>query len=331
MKRARIIGMGSYLPSRVLTNKDLEKMVDTSDEWIVSRTGISERRLASDEEFPSTMGIAAAEKALQQANLSADEIDCILVATMSGDYVAPSTANLIQSGLKAKKAAAMDIQAACTGFLYALSVAKSYVESGMYKNVLVVASEKMSAFIDYEDRSTCVLFGDGAGSVVVSSTGSGLHLDAICLGSDGDLATYGWIPAGGSRSPASLETVEARSHFFKMSGNEVFKHAVRRMSQAASECLEKACLDRSKISWLVPHQANKRIVDAVAKYFDIEEDKVFLTLQKYGNTSASSVIVALNELSEMHSFKDQEHILLVAFGVGFTWGAALLTFATDPA
>lgn len=322
---ARIIGLGSYLPERVLSNQDLEQMVETSDEWIVSRTGMRERRLAAADEFPSDMGAKAAQQALQACQMSPQEIDMILVATMSPDYLSPSTANLIQAKLQAHRAASMDVQAACTGFLYVLSIAKAYVESGLYQHILVVGTEKMSAFMDYQDRTTCVLFGDGAAAAVVSSKGEGLQIQTICLGSDGQLADLIKIPAGGSRHPASCATLEQRQHYFKMSGNEVFKHAVRRMSAAARECLTQAGLEEKEISWLVPHQANKRIIDAIAKNFHLSEEKVYQTVHKYGNTSASSVAIALDELMKEHNIQEGEHLMLVAFGGGLTWGATILT------
>lgn len=328
-KTARIIGLGSYLPERVLNNQELERMVETSDEWIVSRTGMRERRLAAGDEFPSDMGAKAAEQALQSGGIDAASIDMIIVATMSPDYISPSTANLIQAKLHAEKAASMDIQAACTGFIYALSLAKAYVESGIYRFVLVIAAEKMSAFVDYQDRSTCIIFGDGAGAAVVASSGAGLKIDSLCLGSDGHLADLVKIPAGGSRKPASHETVDQRLHYFKMNGNEVFKHAVRRMSAASLECLAKAGLNETDVTWLVPHQANKRIIDAISKNFNIPEDKVYQTLHKYGNTSASSIAIALDELLQEHQLQEGEHILLTAFGGGLTWGATLLTKIGD--
>lgn len=322
---ARIIGLGSYLPKRILSNQDLEKMVDTSDEWIVSRTGMKERRLAAVDEFPSDMGTVAAQKALQNAGVAVADVDMILVATMSPDYVSPSTASLIQGNIQATRAAAMDIQAACTGFLYGLSIAKAYIESGTYQTVLLVATEKMSAFIDYTDRTTCVLFGDGASAAVITNKGEGLRVDTLCLGADGSLADLAKIPAGGARYPASIETVSQKSHCFKMDGNEVFKHAVRRMSGAVKECLAKAGLDKMQVGWLIPHQANKRIIDAIAKKFNIPEEKVYKTVHKYGNTSASSILIALDELIQEYTCREGEHLLLTAFGVGLTWGAAILT------
>lgn len=322
---ARIISVQSYLPERVLTNRDLEKMVDTTDEWIVSRTGMHERRLAAADEFPSDMGAKAAIKVLESAQFASEKIDAILVATMTPDYISPSTAALIQAKIGATRAFAMDIQAACSGFLFCLSIAKAYIESGLYQNILVIATEKMSAFIDYQDRSTCVLFGDGAASALVTNAGAGLRLDAVSLGTDGTMADLIAIPAGGSRHPASSETVSQNLHYFKMTGNEVFKHAVRRMSAACRECLEQAGLEEGHVGWLIPHQANKRIIDAIAKQFNISDEKVYKTVHKYGNTSASSIGIALDELLQEHECAEGEHLLLTAFGGGLTWGASVLT------
>lgn len=324
MKKARIVGMGSYLPSKVLTNQDFEQMIDTTDEWIISRTGIKERRIAQGE-FTADLGTAAAQIALKQANVEASAIDLVLVATMTPDYISSSTAAIIQHRLGAGHAGAFDLQAACTGFLYALATAKAYIESGMYQNVLVVAAEKMSTYVDYQDRGTSILFGDGASAALVTSQGAGLAIDNVCLGSDGEHVDLVIIPGGGVRNPTSHETVDAKLHYFKMDGKEVFKHAVRRMSAAARDSLKKAGLAESDVSWLVPHQANMRIMDAIAKGFSIPHEKMYKTVHKYGNTSASSVPIALNELMTQHEIKKGEHILLVAFGAGLTWGASVLT------
>lgn len=322
---ARINGMGSYLPEKVLSNEDLVKMVDTTHEWIFSRTGMKERRIAGANEQTSTMGAAAAQAALKDAGVDANQIEMILVATMTPDYICPSSAALIQHAIGATQAAALDIQAACTGFLYALSLAKAYVESGTYQYVLVVASEKMSPFVDYTDRSTCVLFGDGAAAAVVSGSGAGYAVGEISLGADGSLGELLCIPAGGSRNPVSTETVASRSHYIKMEGREVFKHAVRRMASSVKACLEKAKLTEKDISWLVPHQANIRIMDAMAKQIDLEDHQVYKTVHKYGNTSGSSIAIAMNELIHSHEIDDGKHLLLVAFGGGLTWGAGILT------
>ncbi|MCH9625902.1 MAG: 3-oxoacyl-[acyl-carrier-protein] synthase 3 [Chlamydiales bacterium] len=325
MKKPRIIGMGSYLPEKTLSNHDLEKMVETSDEWIASRTGIKERRIAGPEEFTSDMGVKAARIALKEAGKRADEIDLILVATLTPDYIFPSTAALIQSELKAPQAAAFDFQAACTGYLYGLSIAKGYIEAGLYRNILLIASEKLSSIVNYKDRNTCILFGDGAAAAVISDSGEGYAIQEVCLGADGEVAKLLMLPAGGCRAPASHETIENDGHFIKMEGKEVFKHAVRRMENAAKECLIKAGMKADQIDWLVPHQANERIIDAIAKRFGIADEKIFKTVHKYGNTSASAISIALDELVREKQINQGENMLLVAFGAGFTWGAAILT------
>ena len=324
-KKARIISTSSYLPDKVLSNSDLEKMVDTSDEWIFSRTGMKERRLAAADEPTSEMGFQAAKKAIEKAGIDVEEIELILFATLTPDYPFPSTACLIQARLGAFNAAAVDLQAACTGYIYALSQAKAYIESGMYRSILVVASEKLSSIVNYQDRATCVLFGDGAAACIVATEGKGLFISDICLGADGRLAELLIIPAGGSKKPASIETVQASQHYLQMEGKELFKHAVRRMEMAASRCLERASLKKEQIKWLIPHQANMRIIEAIAKRFDVPMEHVFLTLHKYGNTSASSVGIALDELLQEKDLKEADNILLVAFGAGLTWGATILT------
>lgn len=323
--KAKIIGTGSYLPDRILSNQDLEKMVETSDEWIVTRTGIKERRIASPDEYTSQMGACAARKALESAGISADQVDFIIVATITPDFIFPSTACLIQQQIGAKQAAGMDVQAACTGYLYALSVAKAFVESGAYKNILIVAAEKLSSITNYEDRSTCILFGDGAGACVVSSEGEGLVIECVKLGSDGEQAELLIMQAGGSRKPASIETVTNKEHYITMAGNEVFKHAVRRMEAACKECIETAGSSEEEITYLIPHQANLRIIDAIAKRFHhLPPERIFKTVHKYGNTSASSIGIALDELCRNYAVQPTDQILLTAFGGGLTWGAALL-------
>ncbi len=328
-QKARIVGMGSYVPQKILSNFDLEKMVETNDEWIVTRTGIRERRIASPDEWTSVMGVKAAEEAINQSGVSKEAIDLVLVATMTPDYVTPSTAAIIQKELGLQTIPAFDMQAACTGFIYALSLAKAYVNSGLYKNVLVVASEKMSTVVDYTDRNTCILFGDGAAAAVVSLKGKGLLIGEIDLGADGALADLLILPAGGSRAPATMETIQGKQHYVFLSGREVFKHAVRKMASSAEECLRKAGLQQTDLSWLVPHQANERIIDAVAKGLDFPSEKIYKTVHKYGNTSASAVAIALDELNREHPIKTGEHILLVAFGAGLTWGGVILTAVED--
>jgi len=322
---AKIIGTGSYLPERVLSNQDLEKMVETNDERIVSRTGMKERRIARSDEFTSDMGLEAAKRALEASKVPADSLDLILFATLTPDYIFPSTACLIQTQLGATKAAAVDVQAACTGYLYVLGMAKAFIESGIYKNVLIVAAEKLSSIVNYKDRNTCVLFGDGASSAVVSSEGKGLAIREVSLGSDGELAKLLILPAGGSRQPATRETVDCGLHYLQMEGKEVFKHAVRRMESASKEVIDRAGIKEDQISWLIPHQANMRIIEAVAKRFEVPMEKVFVTIHKYGNTSASSIGIALDEMLRQNNAKKGDNILLTAFGAGLTWGASLLT------
>ncbi|MCB1149097.1 MAG: ketoacyl-ACP synthase III [Chlamydiia bacterium] len=320
-KTARILALGSYLPQKILTNEELEKMVDTTDEWIVTRTGIRERRIASAEESCSFMGAEAARK----CGASLENVDLILVATMTPDTLCPSTAARIQAEL-GLNAPAVDIQAACSGYLYILSMAKAYVESGMARQVLVVAVEKMSAFIDFTDRGSCILFGDGATSALVGFEGPGLEIENVILGADGSLGSLIEVPAGGSTLPASEETVKSGGHFLKLSGKEVFKHAVRRMEEAAKESLSRAGLTVDTLDWLVAHQANGRILDALVRSLEMDEEKVVNTLYKYGNTSASSVGIALDELTRERPLSEGQRLLLVAFGGGLTWGAATLTW-----
>jgi 3-oxoacyl-[acyl-carrier-protein] synthase-3 len=324
-KRAKIIGMGSYLPEKVLTNQDLEKMVDTSDEWITTRTGMKERRIADAKEFTSDMGAEAAKRAIEDANVSPESIDLILFATITPDYLFPNTACLIQTQIGAVNAAAVDLLAACTGSLYALSMAKAYVEAGLYRTILVVASEKLSSFVDYQDRNTCVLFGDGAAAAIVQCAEKGFFIEHVSLGSDGAQAHLLSLQGGGSRHPASLETIEKKLHYLRMEGREVFKHAVRRMEESIHACLQKTGIKEEKINWFIPHQANIRIIEALAKRFNVSKERVVLTIHKYGNTSASSVGIALDELVKGGKVKRGEHLLLFAFGGGLTYGAAILT------
>lgn len=325
--QAKVVGTGSYLPEKILTNLDLEKLVETSDEWIVSRTGMKERRIAASHEFTSDMGTAAALKALKMAQVTPEEVDMILVATLTPDYMFPSTACLIQHQLKATRAAALDIQAACSGYLYALSIAKAFVESGAYKNILLIAAEKLSSIVNYKDRNTCVLFGDGAAACVVSSETAkkGLRIHDVCLGADGEQSELLIMRAGGARMPACAASVEQGLHYLQMGGKETFKHAVRRMEAASKEAIDKARIEEEEISWMVPHQANIRIIEAIAKRFQLSMDKVYMTIQKYGNTSASSIGIALDELLQEYALKSGENILLTAFGAGLTWGATVLT------
>jgi 3-oxoacyl-[acyl-carrier-protein] synthase III len=323
--KARLVATGSYVPDRVLSNNDLEKMVETSDDWITSRTGIKERRLAAEGEYSSTMGAEAARRTLVSAEISVADVDLILVATMTPDYLSPSTAALIQQMIGAKNAAAVDFQAACSGFLYGLSMAKAFVEAGMYKNVLLIATEKMSSFVDYKDRNTCVLFGDGASAALICGEGAGLAIDQVSLGADGTVADIFIIPAGGAKEVSTAETVSNKRHYIQMQGKEVFRHAVRRMEEAARSCLKEVNLTIDQISWLVPHQANLRIIKSIGERLDLPSEKIYVNVAKYGNTSASSVPLALDELLNEKVVQEGEHLMLVAFGAGVTWGVSLLT------
>lgn len=325
--KARIIGTGRYLPERVLSNADLEKMVDTSDEWIMTRTGMRERRIAEAMESASEMGVKAALKAVESSKISADKIDLIIVATLSPDHAFPSTASIIQHKLGMKQMpAAFDISAACSGFIYGLELSRSLLLSGAYKNILFIASEKLSSTVNYNDRNTCILFGDGASAVVLSSEDvEGFEVSQATLGSDGSFHHILRQEAGGSFMPATEKSVKEGRHFLSMDGKEVFKHAVRRMESASIECLAKVGLNISDIRYLVPHQANIRIIEALRERFDLAKEKVFTNIEKYGNTSAASVGIALSELLERETIRNGEHLLLTAFGAGLTWGSLVLT------
>ncbi len=329
---ARIVGTGCYLPKKVLTNQDFEKMVETSDEWISSRTGIKERRIAAEDEFTSDMGYQAALAALKDAEILPEEIDLVLVATITPDNAFPSTSCKIQHRLGAVNAAAFDMQAACSGYIYGLSLAKALVEANVYRNILLIASEKLSSIVDYQDRNTCILFGDGASACVISNhpgKNVSLRIRGISLGSDGGQANLIVVPAGGSCMPASSDTVSSGMHYLKMEGKEVFKHAVRRMESACKECIDRVGVKEDEISFLIPHQANLRIIETIAKRFNIPMERVYLTIHKYGNTSASSVGIALDELLKEKKLSVDDNILLTAFGSGLTWGACILTKEND--
>ncbi|MBU0744493.1 MAG: ketoacyl-ACP synthase III [Gammaproteobacteria bacterium] len=324
--KASILGIGSYVPDKILTNLDLEKIVDTSDEWITSRTGIKERRIADDNQAASDLGYESAKRALKDAKMNASELDLIIVATISPDMIFPATACIIQEKLGAKNAAAFDMSAACTGFIYAITTAKMFIEAGMYNNILVIATEALSKFVDWEDRNTCVLFGDGSGAAVVGkkkSAKQGYIIDS-CLSANGLYVDLLKTPGGGSRYPASKQTVKDKMHYLKMSGNEVFKLAVQSMLEATFEVLEKAKLKPEDIACFIPHQANIRIIQAIQKRLKVPDEKVYINVDKYGNTSAATVIIALDEIVKQGLVKKGDKVLLVAFGGGFTWGATII-------
>lgn len=322
--RSRIISTGSYLPERVLTNADLEKTVDTSDEWITERTGIKERRIANGNQAASDLAYEASKVALERAALKAKDIDLIIAATVTGDMPFPSTACILQDKLSAKKAAAFDINAACSGFLYGLYIADGFIRSGMHKRILVVGTEVLSKITDWNDRTTCVLFGDGAGAVIVEPTDEDRGIISMSINSDGSMWELLYLPGGGSRYPASKDSVDGRLHYIKMKGNETFKFAVRTLEDLVVKILKENKLKPSQLSLLIPHQANLRIIQATADRLGIPMDKVLVNLDRYGNTSAASIPIALDEALSNGRIKDGDYILLEAFGGGITWASALI-------
>lgn len=323
MKKVGIIGVGEYLPSKVLTNADLEKMVDTSDEWITTRTGIRERRIAAKTEAASDLAVKAAREALKSAGLSCDEVELIIVATVTPDMQFPSVSCLVQRELSAKNATCFDISAACAGFVYAIEIARQFVARASYKNALVIGAEVLSSITDWQDRNTCVLFGDGAGAVVLSEVKTGGIL-ATYLGSDGTMSDLLMVPAGGSRNPATQKTLENRLHFIKMRGNELFKIAVNAMAKAAQVAIDKAGLKCKDIDLVIPHQANVRIIMAVAKKLGFSADKIYLNINKYGNMSSASTATALCDALKEGRIKKGDIVLLDAFGAGLVWGACVI-------
>jgi len=325
VKPVRIIGTGSYLPERVLTNADLEKMVDTSDEWIRTRTGIRERRIAADGEATSDMATAAALRALEEAKLTAEDLDMIVVATVTPDMPFPATACFVQDRIGARKAFCFDLEAACSGFLYGVETARRFIECGAIRTALVIGAEKLSCVTDWADRSTCVLFGDGAGAAVLSAGNHGRGIIATMLGSDGGLTGLLNIPGGGSRFPATAQSIDRRLHFMKMTGNEVFKHAVRCMCDAGTRVLEQSGMTIDDVACVIPHQANMRIIRAIARRFGHHcMKKFYVNLERVGNMSAASVPVALDEAVREGVIKNGDVVLFIVFGGGFTWGAALM-------
>lgn len=325
-KKVGILGVGSYVPQKVVSNFDFEKIMDTSDEWIKTRTGISQRRYADDSEATSDLSTKAALKALECASLTPEDIDLIIVATATPDMIFPSTACLVQENIGAKNAAAFDISVACSGFIYGMTIAKQFVETGMYNNILVIGAETLSRVLDFDDRGTAILFGDGAGAVVVGNVECGGILSTY-LGSDGSGADFLNIPAGGSKLPATQNTIDNRLHTIKMAGNDVYKFAVRIMGESSMKALEMANLTSSDIDCLIPHQANIRIIDASAKRLKLDKDKVFVNLHKYGNMSAASVPVALDEAYREGKIKKGDNVVLVGFGGGLTWGASVINWS----
>jgi 3-oxoacyl-[acyl-carrier-protein] synthase-3 len=319
-----ITGVGSYLPAKILTNAHLEKMVDTSDEWIITRTGIQSRRLAAKDEFTSDMAAHAAQRAMKKAGVTADQIDLIIVATITPDMPFPATACIVQQKIGAQRAAAFDLEAACSGFIYGLEIGQQFIMSRTYDTVLVIGAEKLSSIVDWTDRNTCVLFGDGAGAAVLQSRPNSHGLLTAVMGADGSKGNLLHMPGGGSRCPASVDSVLAKLHYLQMDGRETFKSAVQAMYHAAQEALRRCELDISKIKCVIPHQANRRIIDAVGKRLGATPEQLFINLDRYGNTSAASVAIALDEAVSSGKIQRADLILMMVFGAGLTWGAAVI-------
>ena len=325
---AAITAVGGYVPETKLTNFDLEKMVDTNDEWIRSRTGVEERRILKEKgKGTSDLGTPAVLEILRKRNMDAAEIDCIICATVTPDMTFPATANIIADKVGAVNAWSFDIMAACSGFLYALTTAASFIESGRYKNVIVVGADKMSAIIDYTDRATCIIFGDGGGAVLLEPDSEGYGVLDSILKSDGSGRQYLHMKAGGSLSPATIETVTAKEHFVYQEGQAVFKFAVKGMAEVSAELMEKNGLTADDVAWLVPHQANLRIIDATANRMGLPKEKVMVNIQRYGNTTAATLPLCLWDWEKQ--LKKGDNIILAAFGGGFTWGATWIKWAYD--
>jgi 3-oxoacyl-[acyl-carrier-protein] synthase III len=330
-RTAHVTGWGRYAPRQVLTNRDLERMVDTSDDWIVSRTGIRERRVAAAHETTASMGAVAGLRAIRTAGIEPDEIDLILVATLTPDYWMPSTAALVKEAIGNTRAAAMDVSAACSGFVYAYATAQAYIQGGLARHVLVIGSELLSRFLDYSDRNTCILFGDGAGAVVLSASdqpGGGLGIE---MTTEPQGAYMIWLPAGGAKSPPSRATIERGEHYIRMEGKETYRFATRTLASTALASIRRSGLDPSEIDLFIPHQANIRIIEAVAKGLGLPMDRMYVNLDRYGNTSAASVPIALAEAVNEGRVKVGDRIVLVAFGAGFTSAAVTIEWTADPA
>jgi len=330
-KSVRITGWGMYAPERILTNAELERVVDTSDEWIVSRTGIRERRIAAAHETTATLSGIAAKRGIAVAGLEPDDIDIILVATLTPDYWMPSTGALVKEAIGNTRAAAMDVAAACSGFVYAYSVADAYIRSGMFKNALVIGAETLSRFLDYSDRSTCILFGDGAGAVVLSASDQeGGGLQGLEMTTDPDGAYMIWLPSGGSRSPVSGQTLARGEHYVRMEGRETYRFATKTMATTALTAIGRAGWKPEEIDLFIPHQANVRIIESVAKGLNLPMEKMFVNLDRYGNTSAASVPIALAEAVDSGRINVGDKVVLVAFGAGLTSGGIALEWTADP-
>ncbi|MDR1522491.1 MAG: ketoacyl-ACP synthase III [Endomicrobium sp.] len=320
----KILGTGSYFPDKVLTNTDLEQIVETSDEWISTRTGIKERRIAADGEFTSDLAYKASLEAIKSANIKPEEIDLVLVATITPDMFFPSTACFLQKKLGLNSVPAFDLSAACSGFVYGIATAKAFIESGLYKTVLLIGAEELSKITDWTDRNTCVLFGDGAGAMILSASQQDDNVLSTFLGADGSYADLLLMPGGGSVNPSTVETVNGKLHSIKMQGKEVFKTAIPKMAFAAQKALEFSGKNLDDIKLFIPHQANMRIIEAVAKKMGIPMEKVFVNIYKTGNISSATTITALDEAIKTGKLNKGDLVELIAFGGGFTWGATVL-------
>ncbi|PJJ59999.1 beta-ketoacyl-ACP synthase III [Hymenobacter chitinivorans] len=326
---AAITGVGAYVPDYVLTNQELEKMVDTTDEWITTRTGIKERRILKGEnQGTSVMGIKAVQQLLDKTGTRAEDIDLLICATTTGDMVFPATGNIISHGVGAINAFSYDVQAACSGFLFSLATGAQFIQSGMYKKVIVVGADKMSSIVDYTDRSNCIIFGDGAGAVLLEPSTDGYGILDQVLRTDGKGENYLYQKAGGSRRPPSIETVTNREHFIYQEGATVFKFAVTNMADVAAQVMERNNLTKEDVAWLVPHQANKRIIDATANRMGVGPEKVMLNIQRYGNTTNATIPLCLSDYEQL--LHKGDNLVLAAFGGGFTWGSIYLKWAYDP-
>jgi 3-oxoacyl-[acyl-carrier-protein] synthase III len=322
---AGFLGTGSYLPEKILTNQEMEKIVDTSDEWIVTRTGIKERHMAAAGQTTSDMATEAAKKALQSAGLKPTDLDLILVATITPDMPTPATACFVQSKLGAPQAAAFDISAACSGFVYGLTIAKAFIESGVYRHILLIGAEKLTAFVDWKDRTTCVLFGDGAGAAIIGSVAEGQHeVLSTFMSANGNEAELLKIPGGGCKFPSTVETVEQRLNTLKMEGKEIFKIAVKVMSEATLEAVKRAHLKLEDVALMIPHQANLRIIQAIGDRLRFPAEKIFINLDRVGNTSAASIGIALDEAVRGGKIQKGQYLVLVAFGAGTTLASAVV-------
>jgi 3-oxoacyl-[acyl-carrier-protein] synthase-3 len=319
-----IIGTGSYLPERILTNAELERMVETSDEWIVSRTGIKERRIAANDEFTSDLAANAARRAIEQAGIDAEEIDLIIVATVTPDMFFPSTACFVQQKIGAKRAACFDVSAACSGFLYAIEIAQQFITSSTYNTVLVIGADKLSSIVDWTDRNTCVLFGDGAGAAILRNRAGSHGVVHTYMGSDGALTDVLYMPGGGCRFPTTAETLGQKLNTIKMNGKETYKYAVTALLTAANAALEGAGLKADDLACIIPHQANLRIIEAVASRMDVPIERFMVNLDRFGNTSAAAVAIALDEANRTERMKLGDYVLLIVFGGGLTWASSVV-------